>query len=96
MLIVAGTLTIKTGARDRFLDRSRPAVIAARAAPGCHAFSVSADPVLADDVAVYECWQNEAALHAFRQEGPGDDLSSLIVSAAIRQFDVTQRQEDAP
>jgi quinol monooxygenase YgiN len=96
MIIVAGHIRVAAADRDLFLDRSRQAVVLARQAAGCHDFAVSADVVDPERVNVYERWSERSALMAFRGEGPGDDLSALIVAADVREFDVRSIQPDAP
>jgi hypothetical protein len=44
-----------------------------------------ADPVERDRVNVYEEWEIADALLAFRDEGPGEELSLMIVTAEVRQ-----------
>lgn len=85
MIIVSGTIHVRSGARNDFLRQSAEAVSAARQTPGCIDFAVSADTVDPDRVNVYEAWDSEPSLLAFRGEGPGADLSSFIVSASVRR-----------
>lgn len=85
MIIVSGRLYIAPGRREAFLTGSREAVEAARRAPGCRDFVVAADPLEADRVNVYEEWESETKLEAFRGEGPGEDLSALIIRASVRR-----------
>jgi quinol monooxygenase YgiN len=86
LIIVAGYIQTKPGDRDQFVMLSRPAMIAARKAPGCKGFVVTADPLAEDRVHIYEQWDDENALDTFRGEGPGSDLGRLIVRADVRSF----------
>ncbi len=88
MIIVSGRLHLRSGARDRFLSLSADAMRQARRTPGCHDFVVAADPLEDDRVNVYEAWASMEALHAFRQDGPGEDLSGLIVRAEVAEHAV--------
>ena len=88
MIVVAGHIRVAAADRDVFVARSRTAVELARRAPGCHDFAVTADSADPDRVNVYERWTDRAALRAFRGEGPDDDLSALIVSVAVDEFEV--------
>ncbi|MGH3381988.1 MAG: putative quinol monooxygenase [Actinoallomurus sp.] len=88
MIIVAGHLRVATADRDRFLARSREAMRLARTTPGCHDFVVAADPLDAERINIYERWTNRAVLHAFRGDGPNDELNTLIVSADVDEFEV--------
>ncbi|WP_024801189.1 putative quinol monooxygenase [Nocardia sp. BMG51109] len=85
MLIIAGYLRVTD--RARYLDSCRAVVEAARATAGCLDYSLGADLVESDRVTVYERWTSRAAVEAFRGDGPGADLSALIVAADVREFD---------
>ena len=93
MIIVAGHLRVAAADRDRFLASSREAIELARATPGCHDFVVTADPLDAERINVYERWANRATLHAFRGDGPNDELTTLITSSDINEFDVLSAPE---
>jgi len=95
MIIVAGHLRVAAADRDDFVARSSEAVRLARAAEGCLDFAVSADPLDPERVDVYERWTDREALHAFRGEGPGDELGAMIVSADVAEFDVQPASRDA-
>jgi quinol monooxygenase YgiN len=88
VIIVAGHLRVAGADRDLFLERSRQAIELARDAPGCRDFVVAADPLDPERVNVYERWDDPASLHAFRGEGPGDELGAMIVSADVEEFEV--------
>ena len=88
MIIVAGQLHVRPGARADFLARSAAAMREARGTPGCHDFVVAADPLEPERVNVFEAWTDRAALEAFRGSGPGDDLSALIGRATVAEYDV--------
>jgi quinol monooxygenase YgiN len=85
MLIVSGKLFIVSGQREAFLAASREAMAQARSAPGCRDFIVAADPIDEDRVNIYEEWESEAAVAAFRGEGPGEDLSAMIAGAEVTE-----------
>jgi quinol monooxygenase YgiN len=88
MIIVSGRIYVKPGRRDAFVASSLEAVVAARGAPGCVDFVVAADPIDPERVNVYEQWETEADLEAFRGEGPGEDLTADIVSAEVSRYQV--------
>lgn len=83
MIIVSGRIALKSGSRDEFLEKSRDAMVQARGTTGCRDFVVAADPLDPNRVNVYEEWESEQALHAFREAGPGDDLGTLILEADV-------------
>jgi quinol monooxygenase YgiN len=85
MIIVSGRIHVRPGTRDEFLRLSAEAIVQARQTEGCRDFVVAADPIEPDRVNVYEEWETEEALQKFRGEGPGEDLSSMIVSAEVAE-----------
>lgn len=87
MIIVSGKLYIQPGQREPFIDQSATAVKEARQTVGCRDFVVAADPIEANRVNVYEEWESVEALLAFRGDGPGDDLSSMITKAAVHEYE---------
>jgi len=89
MIIVSGRIYVRRGRRDAFLAASMEAVRAARRSSGCLEFVVAADPIEPDRVNVYEQWESEAQLEAFRGEGPGPDLMSDIVSADVSRHQIS-------
>ena len=75
--------------RAAFLAASSEAVKLARRSAGCLDFVVAADPIEPDRVNVYEQWVSEAALAAFREEGPSLDLTSEILRAEVQRHHVS-------
>jgi quinol monooxygenase YgiN len=88
MIIVSGRIYVTPETREAFLATSCEAVVAARRAAGCRDFVVAADPIEADRVNVYEEWDSEGALEAFRGAGPGPQLAAAIVRAQVRRHQV--------
>lgn len=88
MIVVVGRLVVAEGDREAHLDRSTEAVRAARAAPGCLHFAVSADPVEPTWVDVAEVWASRDELDAFRASGGADDDSDPFV--LVREFHVDE------
>ena len=89
MVIVSGRIYVTPGRRDAFVAMSRDAVVQARTARGCHDFVVAGDPVEPDRVNVYESWETEADLEAFRGAGPGADLGADAVRADVARHQVS-------
>lgn len=89
MIIVAGHIVTKPGRRDDFVAASREAMIAARNAPGCRDFVVTADPLEADRVHIYEAWDDETSLTDFRGSGPDDELMHLMERADVGTFSLS-------
>lgn len=93
-IIVSGKIHVRPDERDRFLALSAEAVVQARRTSGCRDYVVAADPIEIDRVNVYEEWESEEALRAFRGEGPADDLSASIVRAAVSEYTVLPHEVD--
>lgn len=83
MIIVSGRIYVRPGTRQAFVTSSAEAVAQARRTAGCHDFVVAADPLEPDRVNVYEEWESEEALLAFRGDGPGEDLGDTILRAEV-------------
>lgn len=88
MIIVSGRIYVVPGRRDAFLASSQSSVVAARRAPGCRDFVVSADPIEPNRVNVYEEWNSETELEAFRGSGPGPELTTDIKRADVSRHHV--------
>ena len=88
MIIVSGKIYVKPGSRLAFLEATNNAVKKARVARGCRDFVIAGDPLEVDRVNVYEEWDNEADLMAFRGQGPSEDLRAHIVRAEIARHTV--------
>ena len=89
MLIVSGRIYVRPGARDEFVASSAEAVVQARAFRGCRDFVVAADPIEPNRVNVYEEWESEEALLAFRGAGPDSGLTSSILRAEVARHVVS-------
>lgn len=84
-IIVSGWLRVAPGDRAAYLDGCESVIAAARAADGCLDFHLSADPLEADRINVFEHWTTAAAVEAFRGDGVDDDQRVAIVGADVRQ-----------
>ena len=89
MLIAAGTLYGDPARRDAYLASCEAAVRAARAAPGCVDFAVSADLVEPGRINVYERWESDEQLLAFRGSGPEAEQVTEILGAEVHKFRIS-------
>ncbi len=89
MLIIAGYLVISPTDRDAYVEECVAEVEAARAATGCLDFSVTADSVDRSRVRVYERWESEPQLLAFRGSGPSDGQPAAIEAADVKRYGVS-------
>jgi quinol monooxygenase YgiN len=92
MIIVSGVIHVDPDARDEHLAGCRAVIEQARDAPGCLDFHLSADPIDPSRINVYEQWESQADVEAFRVAGGGDDEGAAIVSAAVVQHEVASSQ----
>lgn len=88
MIIVAGWLRVDEQQRSVYLDACRPVIEAARRAPGCLDFYVTADPLEDDRINVFERWKDVDAVERFRGSGPSDEQQALIIGAQVHQHDI--------
>jgi quinol monooxygenase YgiN len=88
MLIIAGYLVLDPEERDDYVAECVAVVAAAREAPGCLDFSITADSLDAARIRVFERWEDEAQLLAFRGSGPSDSQQASIVDADVQRYGV--------
>lgn len=89
MVIVAGHLIVGREARDGYLAGCAEVVEQARSAPGCRDFAISADLLDPARVNVFERWDSQESVDAFRGSGPGEDQSNVIETASVSEYDVS-------
>jgi quinol monooxygenase YgiN len=89
VVIVAGHVIVDRAERDGYLAGCQPVVEQARSAPGCLDFAISADLLDAARVNIFERWESQSAVEAFRGSGPSDEQAGAMVSAAVAEYDVT-------
>ena len=88
MVIVAGHIIVDPQQRESYLADCVNVVEQARRAPGCLDFSVSADLVDTGRIVIFERWESQAAVEAFRGSGPSDEQSAAILAASVAEYDV--------
>lgn len=91
MIIVAGWLRVDPADRQPYLDGCRSVVEAARAAPGCLDFHLSADPIDPTRINVYERWADLSSVEEFRGSGPSGEQQAAITGAQVEQYEVAGR-----
>ncbi|BBH67467.1 antibiotic biosynthesis monooxygenase [Actinoplanes sp. OR16] len=78
MIIIAGELHVAAGERDRYLAAVADVARQARAADGCLDFVQAADPLVDGRINVYERWESDEDLAAFRESGgPGIETPEI-------------------
>lgn len=89
MLIIAGYLVVSPTQRDAYVEQCVAVVEAALAAPGCLDFSVTADSLDPSRVRVFERWEDEDQLSAFRGSGPSEGQQAAIVVAEVNRYGIS-------
>lgn len=88
MVIVAGRIEVSAEDRETYLAGCVAVVEQARRAPGCLDFSISADLLEPGRITIFERWESQEAVEAFRGRGPGDEQSAAMLSASVAEYDV--------
>jgi len=86
MLIIAGHLIVDPADRDAYVADCMAAVEQARRAPGCLDYVLTADPLDAARVNVFERWESEPALLAFRGSGPDDATAERVRGGDVKRY----------
>jgi quinol monooxygenase YgiN len=81
MIIIAGALHVDPDSRARYLDAVSEVAVLARAARGCLDFYQSPDPIDPGRINVFERWESDEDVLAFRTSG-GPDLDLPPIKAA--------------
>ncbi|XAS74907.1 antibiotic biosynthesis monooxygenase family protein [Dermatophilaceae bacterium Sec6.4] len=91
MLIVAGYLEVSFDVRDVYLSAVLEVTRLARDAPGCLEFVQAADPLMHDRVIVYERWESQEHLLAFRDTDPGPNVTPFpdIRGAEVMRYEIS-------
>jgi quinol monooxygenase YgiN len=88
MVIVAGHIVVDQEQRKSYLVGCKGVVEQARSSPGCLDFAVTADLVDPGRINIFERWETQAAVEAFRGSGPSDEQSAVMLSASVAEYDV--------
>jgi quinol monooxygenase YgiN len=89
---VAGHVVVDPQERDDYLSGCVEVVRQARRAPGCLDFALSADLVEPGRVNIFERWESQAAVEAFRGSGPSDEQGAALLSASVAEYDVADER----
>jgi quinol monooxygenase YgiN len=92
VVIVAGHIVVAPEDRDDYLSGCVEVVRQARLTPGCLDFSLSADLLEPGRVNIFERWESQAAVEAFRGSGPSDEQGAAIQAASVAEYDVVDER----
>jgi quinol monooxygenase YgiN len=88
MLIVAGHITVDPEKRESYLEASAKIVEKARAAAGCLDFAMTADLLDPGRLNLFERWESQEAVKAFRKRAPRHKHAAAILSGSVDEYDV--------
>ncbi|MEU1601813.1 putative quinol monooxygenase [Micromonospora matsumotoense] len=89
MFIVAGSLYVDPAERDAYLESCGEVVRQARATPGCVDFTIGPDLVEPGRINVYERWESDDELLAFRESGPTQEQVTAILGAEVHRYRIS-------
>jgi quinol monooxygenase YgiN len=87
VVIVAGHLVVDPDGRDDYLSGCVEVMRQARSTPGCLDFSLSADLLEPGRINIFERWESQAAVEAFRGSGTSDEQGAAILVASVAEYD---------
>jgi quinol monooxygenase YgiN len=88
VVIVSGHLIVAAEHREAYLATCVTVVEAARRAPGCLDFALSADLLDPGRINILERWESQTAVEAFRGAGVDDEQGAAILTASVAEYDV--------
>jgi quinol monooxygenase YgiN len=88
MVIVAGHIVVAPEHRESYLADCIEVIEQARGANGCLDFSLTADLIDPGRINIFERWESQAAVEAFRGQGPSDDQGAAMLSLSVAEYDV--------
>jgi len=93
MLIIAGRLFVYPDHRSDFLAANTAVVGQAREAAGCLDFVQAADPLDPTRINIFERWDTEEHLLAFRGAGQPESDSPPIQSADVKRYVISSVED---
>lgn len=85
VLIIAGHVVVSSSERDGYVASCVEIVEAARASRDCLDFAITADSTDPARIRIYERWESEEHLLAFRGAGPRAAQQSAILDADVKR-----------
>jgi len=88
MVIVAGHITVDPEQRESYLAGCMGVVEGARQADGCLDFAITADLIDPGRIDIFERWESQEAVAAFRKRGPSNEQRAAMLSASVAEYDI--------
>lgn len=92
MVIIAGYLKVAPADRDAYVDAHADLVLRARRHPGCLDLSISADPVDPGRVNMFELWESQEALDAWRRIANPPSTGIEIVDGQVQKHIIARSE----
>src|ERR671911_712822 len=92
MVIVAGHITVEPQQREAYLAGCVGVVEQARGTAGCLDYAITADLIDPGRINIFERWESQAAVEAFRGSGPSDDQGAAMLSASVAEYEVADER----
>lgn len=86
MIIIAGKLYVAPEQRDDYLAATADVAIKARQFSGCLDFVQAADPVEPGRINIYEQWQSDEDVLAFRASGGSQPSLPKVQKADVKKY----------
>lgn len=84
-VIVAGWYTVQPAKRDAVVESFKDMIQRARSAPGCLDFSITTDPIEPGRINMFEFWQSEKALKAWRAAPRAPKRIAKMLQVSVRK-----------
>ena len=88
MVIVAGHITVDPEQRESHLADSMRIIEKARQAEGCLDFAMTADLLDPGRLNLFERWESQEALKAFRRRAPRRRQRAAMLSVSVAEYDI--------
>ena len=88
MVIVAGHVTVEPQQRETYLAGCVSVVEQARGTAGCLDFAISADLIDPGRINIFERWESQTAVEAFRGSGPSSEQGAAMLSASVAEYEI--------
>lgn len=92
MIIVAGHIMVDPEQRESYLADSVRIVEKARQADGCLDFAMTADPLDPGRLNLFERWESQAAVKAFRKEAPRRKKAGAMLSGSVAEYEIAEER----
>lgn len=89
-VIVAGWNIVDPKRRDEVVESFKALVLRARSAPGCLDFAMTADPVDPSRINLFEFWQSEQDLKAWRAVAPHPKKITPLLHMEVQKHVIQQ------